>query len=1359
MKTKLLTLLGICLTLSITVQAQSGSTLSTIESKQNPAEQRAIEFFLQHHPNRDGYDEFITSWRNQFGKSLPSNTSHKLAQPPSPMASCTNIDFEQGTLNGWTTSTGFNPLYNASGCCPTAGGAQAIVTGSGLDGCGGFPVVAPGGNFSVLLGNNSVGGVADRLEQTFLVSAANTNYSYAYAVVLQDPGHATADQPSFQIEMLDANGVQIPCTFYQVSAGQGIPGFQNSTNCPGVIFKPWTTVSVDLSTYVGQNVTIRFTTYDCALGGHYGYAYIDGACSKFKISQTGILCTNSSTSLCAPSGYGTYSWNGPGVTNVATQCISVATPGVYSVQMTSITGCSSPLIDYTLTTNPAPTASFSTANNNGCNAFVTFNNNSSNNGNPFTDYWTFGDGDTSTQINPIHQYPAYGTYTVTLYVYAPNGCMDTAVSVVTINPPPMPGMNYLGVCEGTAFQFTGTLSGNTQNAQWLWNFGNNNTSTLQNPTFTFSTWGSFPVSLSVTNNGCTTTITQNVNVQPKPIISISANSICLGTATSFTNTSYIPSGSISTWGWDFNSDGVIDNATQNPSYTFSAGGTFTVSLSATSNYGCVATGNTNVTVYGLPTAYFTTQNNCLNLATVYTNNSTAPQGSTITQYYWNFGDGTFSTLQQPQHTYLAPAAYTVRLDVTTNNSCMSNFIAPVTIYPLPLVNFTANSVCENQTTQFTGTISGNQTNAQWLWNFGSASSVIQNPSHAFGTWGTYPVTLSATDANSCSSTITQNIAIQPVPVISIFANSVCMGGATTFTNNSSIPAGSIATWAWDFNNDGVTDNATQSPSNTFTASGTYTIALTATSNAGCVSTDLLAINVYALPTANFSTNNNCLHTPSVFANNSSAPSGSYISQYAWTYGNGVNGTSQQGQCTYATAGNYNVNLIVTTNQGCTATYNTPITIYPSPLVNFTSLNVCANQNMPFTNQSTITLGSLTSYSWDFNADGISDASSLNAIHTYTAGGTYNAQLTAVSNMGCKDSVIKPVTVYFNPVANFNASSVCLGNTVQFFNTSSTQSGYITVWDWDFTSDNVIDNLTQNPTNNYASAGQFLVTLQVQSNFGCINVIKKPVRVNPTPVVNFQVTQQSGCQGAMCVGMINNSVITGGSVASWAWNFGDGTFSNQNSPVHCFHAGSFTVSLTATSDSGCVAKQTMASAIIVHPKPQAGFDFTNNNLDELDAATGVVSTAVGANGYVYFISDGTTINGQPNFQHNFSTDNSQTYSVMQVVTNSFGCKDTTIKTIEVKPGFTFYIPNAFSPNSDGLNDIFKGTGIGIKDYTLMIFDRWGNQVFTSNNLEKGWDGTFNGGEEVSLQDVFVWKVVLRDYTNKSHDYAGTVSLIK
>jgi gliding motility-associated-like protein len=117
-------------------------------------------------------------------------------------------------------------------------------------------------------------------------------------------------------------------------------------------------------------------------------------------------------------------------------------------------------------------------------------------------------------------------------------------------------------------------------------------------------------------------------------------------------------------------------------------------------------------------------------------------------------------------------------------------------------------------------------------------------------------------------------------------------------------------------------------------------------------------------------------------------------------------------------------------------------------------------------------------------------------------------------------------------------------------------------------------------------------------------------------------------------------------------------------------------------------------------------------------------------------------------------------VLQIVTNSFGCKDSITHDIIINPGYTFYIPNSFTPNGDGLNEVFKGVGIGITSYTIMIFDRWGELIFQSDNLDQGWDGTFKGkGGNVVQEGVYVWKVQLRDEKNNEHDFDGTVSVVK
>lgn len=390
---------------------------------------------------------------------------------PSTQQFCTNMDFEMGDLSGWFATTGYHPLYNSTGCCPFAGGDQTIMSGTGNDPCGGFPVVCPGGNFSLKLGNNQVGGRADRIEQTFLVTTANAYFTYKYAVVLQDPGHSPANQPKFEIEMFDQQGNSIPCTYYSVTAGQGIPGFLNSTTCPGVIYKPWSSVSVDLTAYIGQNVTIRFTTYDCALGGHYAYAYIDGDCLSFPQTQPDTICVGQTKTLCAPPGFAAYQWSGVGVNGNTNQCVTISNPGNYAVQTTMFTGCLGPIFYYPVYNRPTPNANFNVGNSNSiCGLTVNFHNTSSNAGGTTYWYWDFGDGTTSTNQNPVHTYSASGQYSVTLIVGNTYGCYDTTGMIVDVNNPLVANFIAPNVCLGTITNYTNTSSipqGAITSSEWF----------------------------------------------------------------------------------------------------------------------------------------------------------------------------------------------------------------------------------------------------------------------------------------------------------------------------------------------------------------------------------------------------------------------------------------------------------------------------------------------------------------------------------------------------------------------------------------------------------------------------------------------------------------------------------------------------------------------------------------------------------------------------------------------------------------------------------------------------------------------------------------------------------------------------
>jgi gliding motility-associated-like protein len=1110
MKTKMLLLIcALGVSQYLLAQSPANYSSSMIDARQAD-EQKAREFFIRHNFNTKDYDEYITSWRKQHDGSY-QRVSQPVS-PASPMAACTNVDFEQGSLNGWTPSTGYHPLYNPIGCCPMAGGAQAVTSGAGLDPFGLFPIVCPGGNYSLQLGNSSVGGIADRIEQTFMVTSSNSNYSYKYAVVLEDPGHPVSQQPAFTIEMVDSNGNQIPCTYYDVAAGQGIPGFQNSTVQSDVVFKPWTTVAVNLTAYIGQNVTIRFTTYDCALGGHFGYAYIDGSCQSFQIIQNNTLCSNSTTQICAPAGFAAYSWTGPGVVNGAgTSCATVNAGGMYNVQLTTVTGCSSP-ISFNVTSVQAPTASFITTNQT-CNSQLAYTNTSIGTG--LTSLWNFGDGGISTQYSPTHIYAGPGNYPTTMVIYSTNGCSDTTQQMVTVYPKP--------------------------SAQFVF------------------------------------------------------NTACANNTVNFNNMSSVSTG-------------------------------------------------------------------------------------TIVSNKWAFGDGGTSLLTSPAHVYALGGNYNVQLTVTDNNTCKDSLIKSENIFNLPVAAFNAQAVCQ--------------------------------------------------------------------------------GNNTAFNNTSSVTGSTLTGYAWDFTDDGIIDNTTQNPTAVYPASGTYSVMLQVTSAQGCVNHVTNTVTVNPNPVVVFSVNNACMGGNFLFNNTSTIVAGNIV-QSTWSFGDGTNSSQTAPQHVYSTANTYAVTLTETSNYGCVSSLNQNVTAYPKPILNFAVNPVCQLQSSIFNNSSTIPSGSITTWNWDFTSDGVIDNTTQNPTYTYSQGGSFNCTLHATSNEGCTDSLTKSVTVYFNPVADFKAPSVCAGTATQFTDMSTSQSGTITGWDWDYTGNGTFDNVSQNPSTVYTGTGLFLVTLQVQTNYGCMSSVKKPVHINPVPTSSFAVTQKAGCPDNMCVGMINNSTIQGGSIAHWLWNFGDNSVSStQNSPVHCFKPGTYNISLMVISDSGCTSSATLNNAITVYPKPVAGFTYTPGDADIIDPTVSIINRAEGANGYLYFISDGFAISGHPDFTHEFPNENGQSYTVLQVVTNSYGCRDSVEEIIKINPAYTFYIPNAFTPNGDGTNEVFKGTGIGIKSYTLMIFDRWGELIFQSDDIEQGWNGTFKDkGGQVVQEGVYVWKVQLRDEKNREHDFDGTVSVIK
>lgn len=933
-------------------------------------------------------------------------------------SACFNADFETGTFATWQGGTG--------SCCPisVAGNAfnATIMTGAGLDPVtNAFPVVAPGSNFSARLGDSNTGAAAERLRYDFVVTPQSSLIIYKYAVVLEDPGHSDSEQPRFDAQVRTQNGQPIPCTFYEVAAGNNIPGFQNC--CGGVVYKPWTTVGVDVSAYIGQTVVLEFRTGDCSLGGHYGYAYVDAECGPLEIEANYCVGTNSAT-LTAPIGF-TYLWN----TGQTSQTITINNPVLgtaYSCVLTSVTGCTATL--NTILQPSSVTAGFTSGN--ACSNNATFNNTSVvQNGSIGSYSWNFGDGSPAdTATNPVHAFPGPGTYNVTLTATSANGCTDQVTNPITVLSSPTANFTFTNPCQGQSITLTdaSTLPTGTLNG-WQWNLGNGTPIiTTQNGSYVYPDTGVYNVSLIVTNNGqCPDTVTQQVRVRPIPTAAFTTTEVCLGLPNVFTNNSVTNWGNV-TYGWSFGQGGATSTQ-QAPTYTYTAAGTYNAQLiviSTDANHTCADTTTVPVDVFGVPVASFTAdQFVCLGTPVDFTNTSTITPAQTV-NYAWDFGNGIgTSTIQNPTFNYPIDGAFTVQLIATTLNNCADTVTAPQNIYAVPVAAFTPDVTqgCEPLTVNFAdGSTVASGAIIGWSWDFGNGTSTTASPQNIFVTPGTYTATLiveSGDANNSCFDQTTATITVHPVPVADFTTSSACLGDPISFTNLSTVSSGSIVANDWDFGDALGTSNQ-QNPIYNYPNAGSYTVNLGITTDNGCTDSINVTVDIFPPPVIDFVGDNlnDCAPLLVNFTDLTTVANGAIVA-WRWDFGDGIgSSTLQNPTYIYTEPGTYSVTLQVTTNFGCVETFtlNNYITVNPSPVANFVASPNPTTIFDPIIQLTDLSLGTPVQWLWNIEDQGI--ITDQNPRVTYQSPGEYDVVLIVENQFGCQDTAVG--TIIVNPQFTF-----------------------------------------------------------------------------------------------------------------------------------------------------------------------------------------------------------------------------------------------------------------------------------------------------------------------------------------------------
>lgn len=1099
------------------------------------------------------------------------------------------------------------------------------------------------------------------------------------------------------------------------------------------------------------------------------------------------LCQGSAITFTntSPTGY-SYKWNfgdgGGFVTKpFGPQSHTYGIAGTYTVALVAlVSGAGSACTDtarVVINILPIPVANFSVSPNKGCNKIT---------GAVFTDLstsaiawnWSFGNGNTFNGLLPPPQnYTTTGNFVASLTVTAANTCVNSFTAPITVYTKPIAAFSPTSACVAAIASFTdnSTTGIGDPVISWNWNFGDASataTSSVQNPTHTFTTQNTYTVQLIVNTANCTDTVLQNIiiNIKPTADFTLTPLNGCPTLSVNFTNTSI---NAVSyNWNLGNGATSTLTNTAQVYTNTLTTSKIYTVTLTVQSSLGCSDTKTNTVTVFPKPTASYTLNASlgCSPTVVTFTNNSI---GATVS--HWAFGDATSSTstLSVLSHTYINSTlllqTFTVQLAVTSNSGCTDTTTQSVTIYPKPIFNFTMvpNSGCSPLSVNFTPVLGV----VSYTWDYGDGSplSNAANPTHTYTNITTsnitYTAQLIASNAFSCVDTTYGYPVVYAKPQADFLLTPTvgCSPSVVSYTNTSI----SASTYIWKFG-DGATATTTNSNhmytnlSNTINQ--TYTCTLVAISPHGCLDSINKTLLVYYKPNASFVLDTpKCVSKTITFTNTTLG-----ITSSSWDFGDFSSISSLTNPAhTYAnlTSGNltFTAQLIVASVNGCKdTTFGYPV-IYAKPVVNVvvTPTISCSPLNVGMSNSSLYA----TSYLWKFGDGSTSNAS--NTFHTYSnsshvSNQSYSCTLIAINSNGCKDSIIQPIMVFYNPKADFTVDTPsCSPKTLTFINTSLGAVNY----NWDFgTRTSVNINESQQYINSTSSNITYTVQLIVASTNNCKDTIIVPVVAHPKPDFLITAVPDSGCAPLS----VKFPLISG--VASYQWNFGDNNISSSGDVTNIYYNYSltdktFTVQLIGIDAYGC--RDTSTKTIKVFAKPIAVFQANPNSVFVPIDPVSCLNLSTGATNYSWNFGDNTS---STEFSPSHLYLNAGEYQIELIAINAKGCKDTfrlPSKIIAILES-DVDVPNAFSPNPAGgnggtygvndiNNDVFHPVIRGIDKYELNIFSRWGELLFVSKDINIGWDGYYKG--KLCTQDVYVWKIIATTIDSKKINKTGDLLLLR
>jgi gliding motility-associated-like protein len=926
--------------------------------------------------------------------------------------------------------------------------------------------------------------------------------------------------------------------------------------------------------------------------------------------------------------------------------------------------------------------------------------------------WIFGDPlsgskDTAWGEKPSHKFTAPGCYTVTLRVYASAASSSPIEKIKLIRIKESPTLS-LGdgdttLCIKPRLITFFASSVNNPGATYDWYYDTLN-APIGDPEGEMGTNPKFPIATTETFkadipgkywvkkswNCCVawdTMVVYHDSITPRFIVNDNLQCL-LDNDFKFTNTS-VPSVKPNSTKWDFGPGGKQTGEVVN--VKFNQNGAFYPTMSTESGDGCKAKLTRIVLVVKHPEARFfvdSTQQCFNNNVFAIRDSSTIEFGQGgLQKWAFDLGDGFKTGLKQFTKSYTKPGEYDISLIVTSSQDCRDTAITTVKVFEQPKAGFTIN------------------------------------------------------DTSQCLS-----------------ANDF------EFKDTSFSDSDTINSRHWTYGDGSPVDDRTGLPlefNRNYGSVDSFLVSLKVSTGIGCFDTARKYVYVHGDPFVDFSIDNaeQCLDGNEFNFTDTTFTEKGFVQTKLWNFGDGSPISNSGLNKSYTNYGAYNIQLRVITNDGCTDSITKSVLLNPMPNAAFTvdkTISCFKDHSFTFSAApSFIPVGTIDTYNWDFG-DGTTDNVKDPLPKVFATDGNKTVILELISNKGCIDSAQRVIQFYPTPVAvaSVNDDTQCLEENLFNYSASGSTAngGNIKEYLWQF-GDGTIDFGENPPGKFYVNPDTFNVLLQITTDDNCTDTATVSVYTLPSPIANFSVDPTCLFQPSE---FKNKSTSSPGFITNWSWNLGDGTITNDSNPTHTYaNTGNYTITLNVLSNFGCEAKATKVNEAEVKPLPQARFGIEKIDFDAKNTTIQFIDSSIDANQWYWDLGMGNLSTIQnPQFQYNDTV----TLPVTLIISNAKGCFDTLTKSIFVAPDFFFHVPNAFTPNKDPLNPTYGGEGtLYYQEYSLKVYNRWGQKVFESDSPLKRWDGTYRGKDCIEGQYTYVY--LLRDVYGFYHNYKGVLTLFR